>query len=125
MHLPGGGEQKLTTDSGGIAVLRLKANKSTTSLTINADDHHGSRATSTVTIEPRSGDDQVLLRADRAVYRTGDRIDLQVFSTKRSGAAYIDIVKDGQTILTRDIDLSDGHADLSLTATPELSAHSI
>jgi len=63
----------------------------------------------------------VLLRANRAVYRTGDRIDLQLFSSKRSGAAYIDVVKDGQTILTRDIDLTDGHAELSLTATPEMS----
>ena len=137
VHLPGGATQKLTTDSSGIAVLHLKpsqtapsqyvwkggpvAGNSATTLTIDADDHHGSRATSTITLEPRGGDDQVLLRANRAVYRTGDRIDLQVFSTKRSGAAYIDVVKDGQTILTRDIDLTDGHAEFSLAATPELS----
>jgi hypothetical protein len=62
VHLPGGSDtQKLTTDSGGIAVLHLKPrNKSSgrvagrrqlaTTLTIDADDHHGSRATSTVTL---------------------------------------------------------------------------
>jgi uncharacterized protein YfaS (alpha-2-macroglobulin family) len=121
VRLPDGSTQHLTTDSGGIAVLRLKANKSATSLEVDADDHHGSRASSTVPLQSRSGDDQILLRANRAVYRTGDRIDLNVFSTKLRGAAYIDIVKDGQTILTRDADLTDGHAELSLTATPEMS----
>jgi len=121
VHMPGGGTQHLTSDSGGIAVLRLKAGKNATSLAIDADDHHGSRATSTVSFESRTGDDQVLLRADRAVYRAGDRINLQVFSRQQRGAAYVDIVKDGQTILTRDVDLTDGHADLSLTATPEMS----
>ena len=33
----------------------------------------------------------------------------------------MDIVKEGQTVLTRDIDIEGGHAELSLTATPELA----
>jgi len=32
----------------------------------------------------------------------------------------VDIVKDGQTILTRDLDIENGQAELSLTATPDL-----
>ena len=46
---------------------------------------------------------------------------LSVFSTKQRGTAYIDIVKEGQTVLTRDLDIVDGHAELSLAATPELA----
>ena len=33
----------------------------------------------------------------------------------------MDIVKEGQTVLTRDLDLENGQAELSLTATPEMA----
>ena len=33
----------------------------------------------------------------------------------------MDIVKEGQTVLTRDLDLVDGQAELSLTATPDMA----
>ena len=69
----------------------------------------------------REGEDQILLRTERAVYRTGDRIALRAFSTKRRGTAYLDVVKEGQTVLTRDVDIEDGHADIALIATPRLA----
>src|ERR1019366_3034947 len=65
--------------------------------------------------------EQILLRTERAVYRAGERIQLKVFSTKPRGAAYVDIVKEGQTVLTRDLELENGEAELSLTATPEMA----
>ena len=72
-------------------------------------------------LQTREGEDQILLRTERAVYRAGERIQLKVFSTKARGAAYVDIVKEGQTVLTRDLDLENGQAELSLTATPEMA----
>src|SRR5262249_51304444 len=72
-------------------------------------------------LQARAGDEQVLLRADRAVYRAGDRIALKVLSTRRRGAVYVDVIKDRQTVRTRDVDLVDGQAELTLTATPELA----
>ena len=88
---------------------------------IEAKDQEGNQASSKVELEAREGEDQILLRTERAVYRTGERIQLKVFSTKARGAAYIDIVKEGQTVLTRDLDLENGQAELSLTATPEMA----
>jgi hypothetical protein len=55
------------------------------------------------------------------VYRAGDRIALRVFSTKKRGTAYVDVVKEGQTVLTRDLDIVNGQAELALTATPDLA----
>ena len=55
------------------------------------------------------------------MYRAGEHIQLKVFSTKQRGAAYVDIVKEGQTVLTRDLDLENGQAELTLTATPEMA----
>jgi len=61
------------------------------------------------------------LRTERAVYRAGERMQLEVFSTKQRGTAYVDIVKDGQTILTSDVDVEGGRAELSIPVTPEMA----
>jgi uncharacterized protein YfaS (alpha-2-macroglobulin family) len=114
-------EEKLASDESGIALYRFTPDESSASLTITADDHRGNRATSTVPLELRAGSDQVLLRTERAVYKPGDRIALTVLSTRTRGTAYVDVIKNGQTILTRDIDIENGRAELSLIATPEMA----
>lgn len=118
---PGGLSQRLTTDDGGVAIARLQAGASNLNLKIDAKDHDGNQASRTVELQARQGDDQVLLRPERAIYHAGDRIHLKVFSTKSRGAAYVDVVKDGQTVLTRDLELEHGQADLSLIAGPDLA----
>ncbi len=114
-------EQQVTSDDGGVAVVRINPGAGIESLKVEADDKEGNHASSTVQLQSRQGEDQILLRTERAVYHTGDRIALKVFSTKHRGTAYVDIVKDGQTILTRDLDIENGQAELSLTATPDLA----
>ena len=123
LHVQASGnpDQTVTTDAGGVAVLGLKPDAGNQSLRIEAKDPEGNRASTTVALETRAGLDQVLLRTERAVYRAGERIPLRVFSTKRAGSAYVDIVKDGQTVLTRDVDIVNGQAELALTATPNLA----
>jgi uncharacterized protein YfaS (alpha-2-macroglobulin family) len=113
--------QHVTTDGGGVAVAHLKAGSGSESIEVEAADHEGNHSSDKIKLDSREGDEQILLRADRAVYRPGDRIELKVFSTKSRGAAYIDVVKEGQTVLTRDIDLDNGQGDLTLTATPEMA----
>jgi len=90
-------------------------------LKIEARDQEGNQASSKVELEARAGEDQILLRTERAVYRAGERIQLKVFSTKARGAAYVDIVKEGRTVLTHDLDLENGEAELSLPASPEMA----
>jgi uncharacterized protein YfaS (alpha-2-macroglobulin family) len=114
-------DQHAATDDGGIAIVRLKVKAGKDKFEIEAHDQEGNRASNKVELEARDGKDQILLRTERAVYRAGERIQLKVFSTKARGAAYIDVVKEGQTVLTRDLDLENGQAELSLTATPEMA----
>jgi A-macroglobulin TED domain/Alpha-2-macroglobulin family/Carboxypeptidase regulatory-like domain/MG2 domain/A-macroglobulin receptor binding domain/Alpha-2-macroglobulin bait region domain len=125
-HIPYMGEskprdQKLSTDSSGVAIFRINPSSGIESLHIDADDHHGNRCTSTVPLESRGGTDQVLLHTNHAIFKTGDRIQLKVLSTRAHGSAYVDIVKNGQTVDTRDLDLDNGEAELTLTATPEMT----
>jgi hypothetical protein len=121
VNTEGSPEQQVTSDDSGVAVVRIRPTAETEAVKVEADDKEGNHASSTVQLQTREGDDQILLRTERAIYHAGDRIQLRVFSTKSRGTAYIDIVKEGQTVLTRDLDIENGEAELSLTATPDLA----
>jgi hypothetical protein len=116
-----GVEQAVNTDEGGVAVIRLKATPGSETLQIEGKDDDGDSVSSTVSLHSRGGEDQVLLRTEHAVYRAGDPIHLRILATKKRGTAYLDIVKQGQTILTRDLDITDGEAELTLAASPEMA----
>src|SRR5262249_6713225 len=63
-----------STDSGGIAVIRLKAGAEKETLRIDATDHDGNSASTVGNPEVRAGLEQILLRTERAVFHAGDRI---------------------------------------------------
>ncbi len=113
--------QRVETDEAGIATIRIPGNDANSALRIDADDRKGNRTSETVTLETRAGEDQVLLRTSHAVVKPGDRMEIEVLSTRQRGAAYIDLVRGGQTILTRDVDLENGRAEVSLVASPQMS----
>jgi hypothetical protein len=117
----GSAEQHVVTDNGGVAIVHLHAGEKAETLEVDAADREGNRLSTNVPLKTREGHDQILLRTERAVYHAGDPIALKVFSTQKRGTAYVDIVKEGQTVLTRDIDIENGQAQLTLTATPEMA----
>jgi A-macroglobulin TED domain/Alpha-2-macroglobulin family/MG2 domain/Carboxypeptidase regulatory-like domain/A-macroglobulin receptor binding domain/Alpha-2-macroglobulin bait region domain len=121
VHLPGEHDQHATADSNGIATIHIAAGAVSPALRVDADDHRGARTTANVSLETREGADQILLRVNRAVVKAGEGMELKVLSTRSRGSAYIDIVRNGQTVLTRDLDLENGHAELTLTATAEMA----
>ncbi len=121
VHAKGNPDQDASTDEGGVAVVRLKPGTGTETLRIEATDREGNHASGQVRLEAKHGNDQILLRTERAVYRGGDIIQLRVFSTRPRATAYVDVVKEGQTVLTRDVEIVDGKAELTLAATPDLA----
>jgi uncharacterized protein YfaS (alpha-2-macroglobulin family) len=116
-----GVEQAVNTDEGGLAVISLKATPGSETLQIEGKNEDGDSVSSTFSLQLRSGEDQVLLRTEHAVYRVGDPIHLRILATKKRGTVYVDVVKQGQTILTRDLDITDGQAELTLVASPEMA----
>ena len=121
VHAVGNVDQTATTDSGGVAVIRLNPVANTEKLEIEAGDKEGNHASSSLQLQVRQDENQILLRTEHAVYRAGERIQLRIFSTKQRATAYIDVVREGQTILTRDLDIKNGQAELALTATPDMA----
>lgn len=121
VHAPGNFDQHATSDSSGVAVVRLNAGSGSEKLNVEADDKEGNHASTQVQLEARNGQDQILLRTERAIYHAGDRIQLKIFSTLKHGTAYVDVVKEGQTVMTRDLDIVNGQAELALAATPDMA----
>ena len=114
-------DQAAVTDAGGVAVVKLKAGAYRTIVQVEASDKQGNHVSTSIALEARTGEDQILLRTERAVYRSGERIALRVYSTKERGTAYVDVVREGQTVLTRDLDIVNGQAELELTASPDMA----
>jgi A-macroglobulin complement component/alpha-2-macroglobulin family protein/carboxypeptidase family protein/MG2 domain-containing protein/A-macroglobulin receptor len=121
VHTKSGEQQTVKTDAGGIAAITLAKPQKDETLHIEGTDKDGQKVSIAVPLPSRAGDEQVLLRAERAVYRAGDSIRLRILATKKRGTVYVDAVKDGQTILTRDLDLNEGEAELTLAAGAELA----
>jgi uncharacterized protein YfaS (alpha-2-macroglobulin family) len=115
------GEESAETDQSGVATVQVLGPGKTEQVRIEAKDSEGNRASVPVSLASRTGADQILVHADKALYRAGDRMRLQVWSTKERGNAYVDVVKDGQTIATHDLDIVHGRADLDITATAQMA----
>jgi hypothetical protein len=114
-------ELTAATGSNGIAVVHLQGSAGNDQLHCEADDHHGKRASASLRLQTRDGDDQLVLHTDYAIYHPGQTMKLDILSTRPNATAYVDIIKDGQTISTRDVDLEAGRAGLNLPVTPSLS----
>jgi hypothetical protein len=83
-------------------------------LTAEARDARGSTARTVVHLTSEPLGDNVLVRLDRAVYQGGDRMDIDVRTTAGLPTVYLDVVKAGQTMLTRWLDVKDGRASANL-----------
>ncbi|NMC69285.1 MAG: hypothetical protein GYA57_04345 [Myxococcales bacterium] len=110
------------TDEVGIAALRFRipagavpagADKVAFDVKLETTDGQTVERSIEVAAEPGE-EDQVLLRLEQAVVRSGSSTKLQVRSTRRTGAVFLDVVQNRQTLLTRTLELRDGAADLDL-----------
>jgi len=108
------------TDESGVAVIPVLAPAGALSANLKAVDAQGRAAEANVKLEARAQSESLLLRTGKAVYRVGDTLHLETISTRQRGAVYVDVVKDGQTILTRAIDIEGGRGRLDVDLTPEL-----
>lgn len=119
VHAPNGPARTASTDQGGVAVVELAGSASR--ITVDAKDREGNHASVPLDLQSRDGSDAVLLHTEQALYRAGDPIRLRVWCARTRGNAYVDVVKDGQTIATHDLEIVNGSAHLEFTATPEIA----
>ncbi len=83
-------------------------------LTAQASDRKGNKAVSVAHLSSEPLGENVLLRLDRAVYKGGDQVKVDVRSSAGMPTAYLDVIKSGQVMLTRWLDVKDGRAQATL-----------
>ncbi|MBL8799518.1 MAG: hypothetical protein JNM56_36890 [Planctomycetia bacterium] len=83
-------------------------------LTAKTKDAKGSAAQTVVALTADPQGDNVLLRLDKAIYKGGDTLKAEVLTTAGMPTVYLDIVRGGQTMLSRWMDAKDGKASHQL-----------
>jgi hypothetical protein len=79
---------------------------------------HAARVVAEVNSNPLG--ENLLLRLDKAIYQGGDRLQLDIRSSAGLPTVYLDVVKSGQTLLTRWLDVKNGQAAYKLDLPAEV-----
>jgi uncharacterized protein YfaS (alpha-2-macroglobulin family) len=62
----------------------------------------------------------VLLRTDRAIYRGGESVEITALTAGGDKALFLDIIRTGQTVLTKTVNMKGGKGTLTFDLPPEL-----
>ncbi len=112
---------EFTTDAAGFAeVLVPVGNEGLFGLSVSATTEDGATGSSDNTVE-FAGEASVAVFSDQAVYQAGDTAEFDFYASSATSRLFVDVIRDGQTLLTDAIDAEDGRAQFSLDLTPELS----
>ncbi len=119
-----GGEEIgiVSTDAAGIGVLLFTpAGHSALTLELHAQDSQGNAASRSFDLALVPGGETILARTDRALYKVGDEIKLDVFCGGLGGSVFVDVVKEGQTVYSRSLEPDGGHTALVLPLGADMS----
>ena len=108
------------SDAQGICELRLSPTVATQRLELQAVDVAGRKQkSSTFTPDAKGDAPALLLRTDKSVYHAGDAAHMDILSPEADNTVFIDVIKDGQTVLTKSVPLTNHKAgyNLNLPAT--------
>ncbi|MEJ5200881.1 MAG: MG2 domain-containing protein [Anaerolineales bacterium] len=110
------------TETGeyGLAEVRFTPQSTWEALEITAQDSSGNSAVRQFTLQGNWQEASVLLRPDKPFYRLGETMSLTILTTQPKGRVYLDIVRTGQTISTRSVEITGGRADVAVDITPDL-----
>jgi hypothetical protein len=114
--------QTFETQTGpyGLAEIRFTPRPPYGEIQISARDARGNTGAANPYLEGYRQRENLLLRPERAAYRVGETMRLDVFTSQPTGTAYLDIVREGQTVSTRALDVTDAHAVAMVDLTPDL-----
>lgn len=114
--------ETVTVETGpfGLAEIPYTPQEPYQELRVTAVSANGASAARAFTFDADFNLGSVLLRSDRPVYRVGDTMELTILSAESARTAYVDIIREGQTVSTRAVPLADGQAQLAVDLSPDL-----
>lgn len=113
-------ERELRTDDLGVATLEFTPQADEVRWTVRATDDEGREGRRQVSLTCGMPSGDYLVRTDKAVYRGGETMRVHVLGGGVE-PVFLDLIKDGQTVLTQSIALTQGRGDLGLDLPPDLS----
>ena len=109
-----------STGAYGLAEIRRTPRGAYLNVTVEARDKKGYLTSRTFTFQGERSEETILLRPEQPIYQVGDPMKLTVLTTKASGTVYLDIIREGQVVSTRAVEIKTGRGELVVDLTPEL-----
>ncbi len=116
-----GVKQTGKTDDYGVAEFLYTPRKAKTDILVQVVDNKGEKAEVKKDFSIDTEQEQVIIRMKRGIYKIGDKIDLEILTTKKTGRVYLDVIKENQTVLTKSIEIKDGKGAQELYLTQEIA----
>ena len=110
----------LETGKFGLAEFIFTPNEPWQGFNIQARDKLGNSAGREFYFEGQWYEETVLIRTEKPVYQVGDSMDLTLLTSATSGTVYLDIVREGQTVHTQAVDITNGRTPVVVDLTPDL-----
>ncbi|MBP6469497.1 MAG: hypothetical protein KBE23_22200 [Chloroflexi bacterium] len=109
------------TNPYGLAQLPITPTSPYQQFVISAQDSQGRSASQAFNFDGGVYQaEAVLLRPDKPIYQVGETMNLTILTSAQSGAVYLDLSRDGQTVSTRALPITDGQTLTAVDVTPDL-----
>jgi len=110
---------ELTTNDLGIAAFEITTTDSAVGLTVKVTDAQGNLGRKSLRLDSSGRTGDFLVRTDKAVYDGGDTVNLVALGDG-SEPVFLDVLKDGQTILTEVVPMAQGKGATTFTLPAEI-----
>jgi hypothetical protein len=108
------------SDKTGITIFKANVRNQLLYLNIKARDQAGLTGALEEEIMFWHQGNNLLLRTDKAVYLVGETLNATILSSLRSATFFLDIIKNGRTMLTKTISADNGKAELAIDLSDDL-----
>jgi len=88
---------------------------------IHAYTPKGDKFKTVIYLNVAGGKENIIVRPNKASYKVGDTLKIEILTTSGQGSCYLDFVKNNQTISTHAVPLSGKIHPFSVEATPDMS----
>ncbi len=109
------------TDDLGIAMFSYTPSNSSVAFQATVNGPQGKIVSKEFEFNSDEAQTGILLRLDKVFSKVGDRLQIQTLTTGSDRRVFLDIIKGGQTILTKSFEETDNHAVYDLYLSPEMS----
>ncbi len=118
--LVSGFNQEIVTNAMGAASMEFTPGTDNVSWVVRATDAAGQSGRREVSLESRRTEGQFLVRTDKAVYDGGQTVHVLALGGGKD-PLFLDVIKDGQTMLTDTVPMANGRGDYQIDLPPQVS----